>query len=74
MKAGAIPKFVSLLRSSEETVCEQAVWALGNIAGDGPHHRDKVIDAGAVEPLLALVSLNVKVRRNDSSVCSVIDR
>lgn len=61
MKAGAIPKFVALLRSPEENVCEQAVWALGNIAGDGPQLRDMVIDAGAVQPLLTLAKLDVKV-------------
>lgn len=62
VKAGAVPKFVALLKSPEENVCEQAVWALGNIAGDGPHLRDTVIEAGALGPLLSLVNGNVKVR------------
>lgn len=61
VKSGAIPKFVSLLSSTHENVCEQAVWALGNIAGDGPHLRDAVIEAGAVEPLLSLVRTSAKV-------------
>ena len=30
---------------------EQAVWALGNIAGDGPDLRDMVLDAGIIEPM-----------------------
>ena len=39
IKAGAVPHFINLIKSGEENVCEQAVWALGNIAGDGPHMR-----------------------------------
>ncbi|XP_070579990.1 importin subunit alpha-1-like [Ptychodera flava] len=52
----AVPSFVKLLSSCQENVCEQAVWALGNIAGDGPHNRDLVIRSGIVQPLLALVT------------------
>ena len=37
-------------------VCEQAVWALGNIAGDGSEYRDMVTDLGIVRPLLKLVA------------------
>ena len=31
--AHAVPKFVNLLNSDHSNVCEQAVWALGNIIG-----------------------------------------
>lgn len=31
---------------------EQAVWALGNIAGDSPECRDHVLDSGILVPLL----------------------
>lgn len=33
VKAGAVIPFVKLLDSPSHNVCEQSVWALGNIAG-----------------------------------------
>ncbi|KAK7337530.1 hypothetical protein VNO77_18110 [Canavalia gladiata] len=50
---GAIPLFVQLLSSKTLDIVEQAVWALGNIAGDSPSYRDIVLDHGALEPLLS---------------------
>jgi len=40
---GGISAFVKLLRSPNAEVQEQAVWALGNIAGDSPEYRDLVL-------------------------------
>ncbi|XP_030521001.2 importin subunit alpha-4-like isoform X1 [Rhodamnia argentea] len=53
IQLGSIPKFVRLLGSSVADVREQAVWALGNIAGDSPNCRDHVLSGGALVPLLA---------------------
>ncbi|XP_015600486.1 importin subunit alpha-3 [Cephus cinctus] len=53
--AGAVPLFLHLLLSSQQNVCEQAVWALGNIIGDGPVPRDYVINLGVVQPLLTFI-------------------
>ena len=36
VQASAVPLFLNLLTSPHQNVCEQAVWALGNIIGDGP--------------------------------------
>lgn len=49
---GAVPIFVHLLSSPNDDVREQAVWALGNIAGDSYTCRDLVLHAQALEPLL----------------------
>lgn len=40
---GAIPIFVGLIRCAHADVREQAVWALGNIAGDSTRCRDLVL-------------------------------
>lgn len=39
----------------------QAVWALGNIAGDSPGCRDLVLHTGALVPLLAQLNEQAKL-------------
>lgn len=56
VNSGAVPLFLRLLASPHQNVCEQAVWALGNIIGDGPQLRDYVIQLGVVKPLLSFIS------------------
>lgn len=59
--AGAVPLFLQLLTSSQQNVCEQAVWALGNIIGDGPVPRDYVIQRGVVQPLLTFIKPDIPI-------------
>uniref|UniRef100_A0A2I3GR37 Importin subunit alpha n=1 Tax=Nomascus leucogenys TaxID=61853 RepID=A0A2I3GR37_NOMLE len=47
---------IKLLSSHNVAVCEQAMWALGNIPGDGLEFRDNVISSNAIPHLLTLIS------------------
>ncbi|KAL9239051.1 hypothetical protein vseg_013406 [Gypsophila vaccaria] len=58
---GAVPLFVKLLGSPSDEVREQAVWALGNIAGDSPKCRDLVLFHGVLMPLLAQFNEHAKL-------------
>mmetsp|Transcript_30682 Transcript_30682/g.82264 ORF Transcript_30682/g.82264 Transcript_30682/m.82264 type:complete len:541 (+) Transcript_30682:47-1669(+) len=51
VEMGALPIFVDLLNSPNDDVREQAVWALGNIAGDSPNFRDLVLQSGGLNPI-----------------------
>ncbi|XP_010558435.1 PREDICTED: importin subunit alpha-1-like [Tarenaya hassleriana] len=57
----AVPIFVQLLASPSDDVREQAVWALGNVAGDSPQCRDLVLRCGALMPLLAQMNEHAKL-------------
>jgi len=46
---------VQLLSSKNIDVIEQAIWGLGNIAGENHKIRDVVITAQAVEPIAAIL-------------------
>ena len=61
VKYGAVPLLIQLLSSSHTHVCEQAVWALANITGDGPECRDYVIAQGIIAPLLRFVNADTPV-------------
>lgn len=66
LESGAVPRFRDLLSSSNDDVREQAVWALGNIAGDSPQCRDFVLSHGVMEPLLQnlIESSRISMLRN----------
>uniref|UniRef100_A0A7S1NAV0 Importin subunit alpha n=1 Tax=Eutreptiella gymnastica TaxID=73025 RepID=A0A7S1NAV0_9EUGL len=66
IQEGAVPVFVSLLSSPSDEVKEQAVWAIGNIAGDSAKCRDFVLSLGVLEPLINIImsSKNITMLRN----------
>lgn len=55
---------MQLLSSADRGVQEQAVWALGNIVGDGAECRDIVIREGVIHPLVSLIQPNMPVSEN----------
>ncbi|ESQ49363.1 hypothetical protein EUTSA_v10020480mg [Eutrema salsugineum] len=57
----AVSIFVQLLVSPSDDVREQAVWALGNVAGDSPQCRDLVLSCGALTPLLSQLNEHAKL-------------
>ena len=54
-------RFVALLSNEHMNVVDQAVWALGNIVGDGSECRDFTIRCDIIPPLLALIKPDTKV-------------
>jgi len=56
---GGIPAFVNLLSSPNCDVREQAVWALGNIAGDSSDYRDSVLRTNnSMQSLIEIITNN----------------
>lgn len=53
--ANAVPIFIDLLTSLNKEIREQAIWALGNISGDGPQLRDYVLQCNAMSNLLSVI-------------------
>lgn len=73
---GAIPQLVHLLKSPYPIVAEQALWAIGNIAGDSPRNRDLVLDQNGLVNLSELVinSMNKNIIKHGTWAISNLCR
>lgn len=71
VEAGAVPLLINLLKSSDVRVMEQAVWALGNIAGDGPKLRDLVLCHGIVPILNSLLEKTLEITAQQNIVWTI---
>ena len=47
--------FVQVTDSPHVEVVEQAIWGIGNIAGDSSSTRDKVLESGALQKIASLL-------------------
>lgn len=50
------------------------MWALGNIAGDGPECRDVLLNHGIMEPLLDILTSDSRQKKNASWTLSNLCR
>lgn len=74
IRSGAIPPLIQLILSTDIKTQEQAVWALGNIAGDSPFSRDLVLDQDILPPLLSTLQQSQKrslVRTATWALCNL---
>lgn len=51
---GVIPILIALLVNSVDHIREQALWALGNIAGDSCEFRELLLTCSILDPLLEI--------------------
>ncbi|XP_050530309.1 importin subunit alpha-3-like [Daktulosphaira vitifoliae] len=59
VSAGAVPLFLNLLLVGNYKVCEQVVWAIGNIIGDGSILRDYLIGLNFLPKLIHFIDRRV---------------
>ena len=67
---GAVTVLINLLRSPHIEVAEQAIWCLGNMAGDNTRIRDSILMAGVIQPIAHILNtatnLSHSFKRNAS--------
>ena len=63
IRLGAVPRFISLLKTGSTRIIDEAVWALANIAGNGPQSKNLVLNLNILDdlPLTNLTSSTTKI-------------
>ncbi|CAF2631363.1 unnamed protein product [Rotaria sp. Silwood2] len=61
VNANALPYLLRLLHSTYSNVSEQAVWAIGNLIGDGSRLRDYAIELGVIQPLIEFIQKDIPI-------------
>eukprot|EP01100_Stratorugosa_tubuloviscum_P000596 TRINITY_DN112_c1_g2_i1.p1 TRINITY_DN112_c1_g2~~TRINITY_DN112_c1_g2_i1.p1 ORF type:complete len:463 (-),score=234.70 TRINITY_DN112_c1_g2_i1:10-1398(-) len=52
---GVVDEFIRFLCFKDDQLCEQAIWAIGNIAGDCARFRDMLLNLDALEKISKVV-------------------
>ncbi|XP_071749978.1 uncharacterized protein, partial [Lepeophtheirus salmonis] len=77
---GAAPLLVDMLTEADVEIVDQAIWALGNISGDGEKTRDMIIYSKGVESIIYIGnklignSEHIKILRNLTWLLSNLNR
>ena len=51
---------------------EQAIWAIGNIACDSPHHRDNIIKHNGINNILTIIDLATSQLQTNKKMIDII--
>ena len=66
-----IKKLVSMLYDKGSGGEEQAAAALANLASDSADNRNSIVEAGGIEPLLALLELSASPRAKENAISAI---
>ena len=69
MRAGAIPPLLDLLECGVFEVAEQAVWAIGNIAGDNDDYRKMILELDGFSRIIEFATKNQGIRVPYGTAC-----
>lgn len=64
INAGALPRIIKLIDSTDEDLQENALWTMANIAGDSKKLRDMLFSSNVLEPILKLLLSNNVTEKN----------
>lgn len=80
VEQGVVPLLVAMLCEEDDTIIDQSVWALGNIAGDSECMRDNVLAHNALPIVIKLIEKyqvakeHIKILRNLTWLISNLSR